>query len=106
VTEDTLANFEGLRDNVDVSFEVLWQGVLCCLVLLDRILPHFASYGNVKLLQGLDVLGVFKVKIVQVRKLQRWFELRVLSRTQRDTTHECHFGGRLVAWTGFEQERA
>jgi len=39
--------------------------------LLDRILPYFASYGNVKLLQGLLVRGIFKVEIVHVRKLRR-----------------------------------
>jgi hypothetical protein len=38
--------------------------------LLDRILPHFASYGDVKLLQGL-LIRVFKVEVIHVRKLQR-----------------------------------
>lgn len=39
--------------------------------LLDRILPHFASHSNVKLLQGLLIRGIIKVEIVHVRELFR-----------------------------------
>jgi hypothetical protein len=38
--------------------------------LLDRILSHFASYGDVKLLQGL-LIRIFKVEAVHIRELQR-----------------------------------
>ena len=103
MTEDTLENFEGLRDNANVSFEVLMTGIIN---LLDRILPHFTSYGNVKLLQGLLIRGVFKVQVVHIRKLQCQRSLKQTYFAQKKHTYECHFGGRLIAWTGFEQERA
>lgn len=101
MTEYTLENFEGLRDNATVSFD---SRLRFTAGLLDRILPHFASYGNVKLLQGLLIRSVFKVQVVYIRKLQcqRSLKADFISHT----TYECHFGGRLIAWTGFEQERA
>jgi hypothetical protein len=37
--------------------------------LLQRVLPDFASYGDVELLQRFLVLGVRKIEIVDVRKL-------------------------------------
>jgi hypothetical protein len=49
-----------------VTLEVDARNVHC---LLQRILPDFASCGNVELLQGFLVLGVRKIEIVDVRKL-------------------------------------
>jgi hypothetical protein len=37
--------------------------------LLQRVLPDFASYGDVELLQRVLILGVRKIKIIDVRKL-------------------------------------
>jgi hypothetical protein len=39
------------------------------LGLLQRILPDFASYGDVELLQRFLFLGVREIKVVDVRKL-------------------------------------
>lgn len=39
--------------------------------LLQRVLPDFASYGDVELLQRFLVLGVRKIEVVNVRKLNR-----------------------------------
>ena len=37
--------------------------------LLDRIFPHLPSYGNIKLLQGLLICGIFEIEIIHVREL-------------------------------------
>ncbi len=39
------------------------------LGLLDRIFPHLPSYGNIKLLQGLLICGIFEIEIIHVREL-------------------------------------
>ena len=78
----------------------------CAASLLDCILPHLTSYGNVKLLQGLLIRSVFKVQVVHIRKLQCQRPLKQTYFAQKKHTYECHFGGRLIAWTGFEQQRS
>ena len=86
----------------NVSFETRRKHGRGRNVLLDRILPHFTSHSNVKLLQGLLIRGVIKVEIVHVREL---FRTLVEPTHMPTSTHECHFGGRLIARAGFEQER-
>lgn len=45
------------------------DAVETCNCLLERVLPDFASNGDVELLRRFLVLGIRKVEIVDVRKL-------------------------------------
>jgi hypothetical protein len=88
------------------------EGKVNCL--LQRVLADFASYRDVELLQGLLVLGVREIKIVDVRKLgfgqqgRGGIALEDISMkiVSGKTTYESYFGRRLVAGSGLEQERA
>lgn len=47
-----------------------WKRTLeTCNCLLQRVLPDFASSGNIELLQRFLVLGIRKVETVEIRKL-------------------------------------
>lgn len=80
---------------------------------LQRILPDFASYGDVELLQRFLFLGVREIKVVDVRKLDcrlakegKVWRLSFVFRKKGNVSHECYFGRRLLAGSRFEQERA
>ncbi len=54
---------EGKLSDIEMDARNVWH------CLLQRVLPDFATYGDIELLQRFLVLGIRKIEIVDIRKL-------------------------------------
>ena len=106
MTEYTLENFEGLRDNATVSFDLM-AGYVVLLAYLTAYSPTSRPTATSSCCRGSLSAASSKSKLsifANCSARDRYYKADFISHTKKSTTYERHFGGRLIAWTGFEQE--